>query len=249
MKDKTASILVIGNEILSGKVQDRNIRFIANRLSSIGIELKEVRIVKDIELDIIEAVNSLRSRFDYVFTSGGIGPTHDDITSMSIAKAFGTKLIRNQTIYEMIKSYYASKNQSLNDAREKMAYIPYGSYLIDNDISKAPGFLLDNVFVLAGIPEIMENMFEYVEKHLEISNPITTKSIKVFIGESEIAKLVEESQHRHHEIEIGSYPFSDKEEGTEIVFRGKNTKNIESAMEEINKKLDEINLKYEIQIV
>ena len=160
----TAAIIIIGNEILSGRTVDKNINFIAKELDELGISLLEVRIVPDVKKEIIEAVNALRRRFTYVFTSGGIGPTHDDITSASIAEALETKLTCNPDVLKMLQQYYeGQKGVEMNDSRMKMAYIPEGASLISNKISIAPGFVFQNVYVMAGIPEIMQCMFEFIK--------------------------------------------------------------------------------------
>jgi molybdenum cofactor synthesis domain-containing protein len=244
---KTASILVIGNEILSGRVQDRNISFLAKKLSELGVKLVEVRIVLDIKNDIIVAINELRANYDYVFTTGGIGPTHDDITSESISEAFGVEYERNEFAYRMILDMYLERGEELNSAREKMAFMPKGAELISNDITKCPGFKIENVFVMAGIPEIMQNMFSYIENSLERSDPIISHSIKVHAGESIIAEDLEKIQKRHIEIDIGSYPFKFEEKHmTEIVFKGKNEKEIESAKDEFTEIIKTNNIRYDI---
>ena len=153
----SAGLLIIGDEILSGRTVDQNINFLAKNLSENGIILREVRVVGDFENEIIFAVNELRKKFDYVFTSGGIGPTHDDITSLSIAKAFDQDLILNEVAHKILIQHYGAEN--VNEARLKMAYLPRKASLLDNPISSAPGFRIENVFVMAGIPKIFQAMF------------------------------------------------------------------------------------------
>ncbi len=236
MKEElTAAIIIIGNEVLSGRVQDKNVEFIAKNLSQKGIALKEVRIIPDIEEYIIEAVNLLKSKYSYIFTTGGIGPTHDDITSKSIAKAFGSEYVRNEEAYIQIKEYYEKKGQKLNEAREKMAYMPAPARLINNDLTKAPGFVIENIFVLAGIPEIMQNMFAYVLGQLKSATKIESKNIKIYIGESLVAKDLENVQNKYPNIDIGSYPFlfGQEKPGTDIVFRSNNKEDIDNAYIEL----------------
>ena len=160
-----ASLIIIGNEILSGRTQDKNLSYLANWLNEIGIQLTEVRVIRDEEDVIVETVNHLRKTYDYVFTTGGIGPTHDDITSESIAKAFSVDLEINQGALSILKEYY--KDGELTEARMKMTKMPVGSELIENPVSRAPGFKMDNVFVLAGIPGIMQGMLEGARQFLK----------------------------------------------------------------------------------
>ena len=161
-----ASLIIIGNEILSGRTQDKNLSYLANWLNEIGIQLTEVRVIRDEEEVIVETVNHLRKTYDYVFTTGGIGPTHDDITSESIAKAFSVDLKINQGALSILKEYY--KDGELTEARMKMTKMPVGSELIENPVSRAPGFKMDNVFVLAGIPGIMQGMLAVSYTHLTL---------------------------------------------------------------------------------
>lgn len=243
--NKTACIIIIGNEILSGKTQDLNVRYIANRLSDIGIDLIKVIIIRDIEEEIIEAVKESTSKYNYVFSTGGIGPTHDDITTESVAKAFNKKIITSEIALKKIKEFYDNKGEELNQYREKMANIPEGADLIKNDITKAPGFKIDNLFVLAGVPSILQNMFGYVEKYLDIGDAILQKKIIVNIGESSIAKILEDTANKYKEVDIGSYPF--EKEGrflTEVVFRGTNKEIINKAYDIVKISLDNKNIKY-----
>jgi len=212
-----ASLLVIGDEILSGRTVDQNINFLAKNLSEIGISLREVRVVGDLEDEIITAINELRKKYNYVFTSGGIGPTHDDITSLSIAKAFNTDLILNEVAHKILIQHYGEKN--VNEARLKMAYIPKTASLLDNPISSAPGFRIENVFVMAGIPKIFQAMFEASKKQLKIGCKIISREIKILLTESIIAKDLTDLQNCYRDISIGSYPF---EGGTSLVLRGFN---------------------------
>ena len=210
----SASLLVIGDEILSGRTVDQNINFLAKNLSEIGISLKEVRIVGDSENEIILAVNELRKKFDYVFTSGGIGPTHDDITSLTIAKAFDDDLVLNEVAYKILIQHYGKNN--VNEARLKMAYIPKTASLLDNPISSAPGFRIKNVFVMAGIPKIFQAMFEASKPYLKQGQKIESIEIKIKLTEGLIAKSLTELQKKYPAISMGSYPFDG---GTSLVFR------------------------------
>ena len=179
-KDKySASILVIGDEILSGRTQDTNSNQIAKKMTEIGINISDIRVVPDTKEIIIESINELRKKTDYLFTTGGIGPTHDDITAESIASAFGVEININQEAFSILKAYYDEIGSPFNEARQRMAMIPVGATLIDNPISKAPGFKLENVFVFAGIPKIMIAMLENSIKYLEKGKIVHSKSIKV----------------------------------------------------------------------
>lgn len=213
-----AALIIIGNEILSGRTQDKNLSYLANWLNEIGIQLSEVRVIRDEEEVIIETVNYLRKTYSYVFTTGGIGPTHDDITSLSIAKAFNVELTVNDKALSILKEYY--KNSELTDARMKMTMIPKGAELVDNPISKAPGFKMENVFVMAGIPSIMQGMLEGARIHLKGGDIIKSTSVDVFTPESNVAEELAELQNKYPGVEIGSYPFSKENRfGTSLVLR------------------------------
>jgi len=207
MSNPTASIIIIGNEILSGRVVDINTQFIAQKLSFFGINLLEVRTILDNREAIISCVKELHTKYDYIFTTGGIGPTHDDITSEAVASAFGLKLELNRNAYDAVKEFYQSKNQGLNAAQEKMAYVPKGAELIDNPISKAPGFILKNVYVLPGVPSTMQAMFDNIAGRLSCGKQILSKTCEVMIGESSIAAEFMALQNKFPEINMGSYPF------------------------------------------
>ena len=178
-KDNTvsAALVIIGNEILSGRTQDANLNYLAKQLTSMGIQMSEVRAIRDDMDEIIDAVNSLRKRFDYVFTTGGIGPTHDDITCESIAKAFGRKYILNLEAKTILEEYYDGSSRELNEARLRMAYTPEGASLIENPVSSAPGFMVENVIVLAGIPAVMRAMFESLAPTLRTGKKVLSRSI------------------------------------------------------------------------
>ena len=213
-----AALIIIGNEILSGRTQDQNLSYLANWLNEIGIQLSEVRVIRDEEEVIVNTVNYLRENYDYLFTTGGIGPTHDDITSLSIAKAFDVELEVNDKALSILKEYY--KDSELTDARMKMTMIPKGAELVENPVSKAPGFKMQNVFVMAGIPSIMQGMLEGAKKHLKGGGIIKSTSIDIFTPESNIAEELAELQNNYPDVEIGSYPFSkERRFGTSLVLR------------------------------
>ncbi len=200
----TAAIIIIGNEILSGRTQDTNTAWIAEKLVERGTAIREVRIIPDTSEAIIEAVNGLRDKVDYVFTTGGIGPTHDDITAACIAKAFGLELEVNNAALAMLEDYYGKEN--VDEARLKMARLPKGAALIANPISGAPGFAIENVFVMAGVPRIMQAMFANVIDMIRIGKPLLSNTVSCNLQESRIALELERLQASFPEIEIGSYP-------------------------------------------
>lgn len=204
-QDPTAALLIIGNEILSGRTQDLNLNYIAKELNKQGIRFLETRVIPDHEGTIVEYVNILRKKYDYVFTTGGIGPTHDDITAAAIAKAFKAELERNQKAVERVAGYY--KEGELNDARLKMADIPKGGRLIDNPVSSAPGFIIQNVYVMAGVPKIMQAMFDGIKHTLKGGKKMLSEEITVSLSESQIASDLKQLQSKHAKVEIGSYPF------------------------------------------
>ena len=202
---KSAGVVVIGNEILSGRTQDLNISYIGKKLEGLGIILSEVTIIPDIENDIENKIKEYSEKYDYVFTTGGIGPTHDDITTASIAKAFNVNLVRNKdAVNQMEKHYQSSK---LSEARLKMADVPEGAILINNIVSGAPAFKIKNVFVLAGVPEIMRSMFDSLIEHLVSGPPILTASVCTNLTESKLASGLTEIQEECKVVSIGSYPF------------------------------------------
>lgn len=201
-----AALLIIGNEILSGQTQDANLPYIAEYLNKAGVRLREVRVIPDIEAEIIAAVNELRQRFDYVLTTGGIGPTHDDITAASIAKAFSQSLIQNPEALRRLQAHYAEAGLELTPARLQMANTPEQAELIDNPISTAPGFRVENVFVLAGVPKIMQAMLDHVLPQLQGGQPVLTKTVLCNIGEGVIAAGLGAIQDQYPDVDIGSYP-------------------------------------------
>lgn len=216
----TAGILIIGNEILSGRTKEQNIEFLAAELSAVGVQLREVRIVGDFSEQIIEAVNQIRNRYDYVFTTGGIGPTHDDITSEAIAEAFGVNIEIHSDALAILIEHYKQNGLPFNDARKRMARIPEGGYLIQNPISKAPGFRIGNVFVLAGVPMICKAMFTSLKHELVGGDPVQSVSVTVLLSEGQIAEELSLLQNKYSSVDIGSYPFyKNGKIGTSIVCR------------------------------
>ncbi|MET0407435.1 MAG: molybdopterin-binding protein [Hyphomicrobium sp.] len=202
----TAAVLVIGDEILSGRTKDQNIGFIAEQLTAIGIRLQEVRVVPDEESEIVAAVNALRTRYDYVFTTGGIGPTHDDITADSIGRAFGVSVGIDARAEKILRDYYGGRNLDVTPARLRMARLPMGADLIENPVSAAPGFRIDNVIVMAGVPSIMQAMFQSVAPHLETGAKLFSLTVPVDRPESEVADLFSAHQRRYADVAMGSYP-------------------------------------------
>ena len=238
-----AALIIIGNEILSGRTQDKNLSYLANWLNDIGIQLSEVRVIRDEEKVIIDTVNHLRSEYDYVFTTGGIGPTHDDITSLSIARAFGVELEVNDKALSILKEYY--KDGQLTEARMKMTMIPVGAELVDNPVSKAPGFKMDNVFVMAGIPSIMQGMLEGARRFLKGGDVVKSMSIDVFTPESNVAQALTDLQKKYNDVEIGSYPFSkDNRFGTTLVMRSSDEKRLHQCDEELKELMKEYDTNY-----
>jgi molybdenum cofactor synthesis domain-containing protein len=228
----TAALIIIGNEILSGRTQDANLAFIARELGEIGIRLEEARVVADVEGAIVEAVNACRARHDYVFTTGGIGPTHDDITSACIAKALRRPHRREPEAERRLRAYYPP--EKLNEARLKMAEMPEGAELIDNPVSVAPGFRIENVYVLPGVPSILQAMFAGLKPRLAGGAPVRSRTVTVFCPEGEIAQPLGEIQVRHPAVEIGSYPFMQQGRfGTSLVFRSTDEAAIATAAEEL----------------
>lgn len=230
----TASIIIIGNEILSGRTLDTNTQVIALSLGNIGISLIETRTIPDNKNMIINTVNELRGKYSYVFTTGGIGPTHDDITSESIAAAFGVNLVRDEKIFQIIIDYYAALGEEVNSAREKMAFVPEGAELIYNTATKIPSFAIGNVFSLAGIPEIMKAMLDSCFSLLKRGKIIKNKSLTVMVGESKIAASFEALQRKYPDVGMGSYPFTKEDKyGTTLVLRSKNYDNLEKSYSEL----------------
>jgi molybdenum cofactor synthesis domain-containing protein len=226
----TAAVLLIGDEILSGRTKDKNLGFIADYLSALGIDLKEARVVSDQEDEIANAVNALRHRYSYVFTTGGIGPTHDDITADAVAKAFGVPIGHDARAVEMLLAYFKEMGREPNEARMRMARVPQGASLIDNPVSKAPGFQIGNVFVMAGVPKIMNAMMEDVAKRLTPGVPMQSRQVEFRGGEGDAAKPLGEIQKEFPGVVIGSYPFEAPDGfATRLVLRSRDGEALEQA--------------------
>lgn len=239
-----AALVIIGDEILSGRTEDANLNYLANWLNEVGIRLAEVRVVADTDAAIIQAVNDCRAAYDYVFTTGGIGPTHDDITAGAIAKAFDVALIEHPEARAIMETYY--QGDDLTPARLKMAQTPDGASLVNNPVSGAPGFQIENVFVLAGIPMIMQAMLEKLGDRLEGAAPVVSGALTVFRGESSIAAELSALQAEHADVSVGSYPFFRSGKiGTCLVFRSGDGAAVETAMSGARAFLDPMGVKFE----
>lgn len=200
-----ACLLIIGDEILSGRTKDANLAFLGEALNRLGIRLLEARVIPDVPAEIVTALNAVRQRYDYVFTTGGIGPTHDDITAECVAQAFGVPLTEHPGARAILEAHYGA--EELNPARLRMAKTPEGASLIENPISKAPGFQIENVFVMAGIPRVMQAMFESLAPGLTGGRPLLSKAVVAALPESYLAPGLTVIQDRFPEVKIGSYPF------------------------------------------
>jgi molybdenum cofactor synthesis domain-containing protein len=230
----TAAILLIGDEVLSGRTKDKNLGFIADYLTALGIDLKEARVVADDEADIVSAVNALRARYTYVFTTGGIGPTHDDITADAMAKAFAVDIGHHPEAVEILTNYFISVNREPNEARMRMARIPHGASLIYNHVSKAPGFKIGNVFVMAGVPKVMNAMMDEIAPSLTRGSPVQSVTVEFLGGEGDIAKPLKEIQEQYNDVSIGSYPFETPQGfATNLVMRSRDSKRLASAAADV----------------
>jgi molybdenum cofactor synthesis domain-containing protein len=236
----TAGILVIGDEILSGRTKDKNIGFIAEYLTNIGIDLKEVRVVSDDEPDIIAALDALRKRYTYVFTTGGIGPTHDDITADAVAKAFGVKIDHHP---EVVARFQERFGADLNEARLRMARIPDGADLIQSATILAPGFKIDNVIVMAGVPTIMQAMMDIVAPKLKSGLRMLSDTVKANAREGDVGGPLRDIAKAHPDTIIGSYPFMDEQgkPNTNLVVRSRDQDKLNAAMEAVKAMLATIN--------
>ena len=235
-EEVTGALLVIGDEILSGRTKDKNIGFIADHCNQIGIRLKEVRIVADDEAAIIIAVNELRRAYTYVFTTGGIGPTHDDITADSVARAFGVAIDIDPRAVALLRERYAEAD--LTPVRLRMARIPEGAELIENSVSKAPGFKIGNVIVMAGVPVIMEAMLFAVTPRLKTGHKMLADTVRVNAPEGQVAALLAECQRTFPDVAMGSYPFfEDKRPGTNLVLRSTEEDRLRLAKADLIKRL------------
>lgn len=227
----TACMLIIGNEILSGRTQDENLRYVALGLNEVGVRLMEVRVIPDVEETIIATVNAVRKAFDYVFTSGGIGPTHDDITSECIAKAFGVEWAVDPQAVAILEAYIPG---GLNPARLRMATVPKGAELIQNPVSAAPGFRMENVFVMAGVPAVMKAMFDNVKRDLKGGSKMSARSVRVELAEGAIAETLSRLQDANPDVEIGSYPAMRRGSfGVSVVVRGTDEARLDAVVAEL----------------
>jgi molybdenum cofactor synthesis domain-containing protein len=235
----TAAILIIGDEILSGRTKDRNIGYIADHLTAIGIDLREVRVVADVEDDIVAAVNALRSRYTYVFTTGGIGPTHDDITADAIAKAFAVGIDHHPQVKAILIENFSRRGVEATEARLRMARIPDGAELVENRISVAPGFKLGNVIVMAGIPSVMHGMLDSVTPLLRTGRKMLAVELELLRPEGEIAELLGENQAEFPDVSMGSYPFNREARvfGTVLVLRSTDPDRLAAAERRLKERL------------
>lgn len=234
MQNPTAAMLVIGDEILSGRTRDANMHHLANELTAVGIDLKEVRVVSDDPDAITGTVRELSDRYDNVFTSGGIGPTHDDITADCVAKAFGAHIDIREDARALLQAHYDRNGQELNAARLRMARIPDGALLIDNPVSTAPGFTIENVHVMAGVPKVFTAMVASVLATLTTGQPLLSRSLRVIRGEGDIAGPLGVFAEKFGDLSVGSYPFQkDGVYGANLVVRGQDADKLDTAMTEL----------------
>jgi len=235
----TAGLLVIGDEILSGRTKDKNIGYTADYLTAIGIDLKEVRVVSDDETAIVSALNALRAAYDYVFTTGGIGPTHDDITADCVAKAFGVALPYHPDAVAILKQRMAKTGGELNEARLRMARIPEGAQLVVNKVSGAPGFWIGNVIVMAGVPSVMQAMLDEVAPKLKTGAKLISVTIRADAKEGDVGTELGAIAKAHPETIIGSYPFFDEKLGpnTNIVVRARDPEKLKAVKEAVEEML------------
>jgi molybdenum cofactor synthesis domain-containing protein len=238
----TAAVLVIGDEILSGRTKDKNIGFIADYLTAIGIDLKEVRVISDDETAIVEALNALRARYTYVFTTGGIGPTHDDITAECVAKAFGVPIEHHPEAVAILKERMAKIGGELNEARLRMARIPQGAALVKNKVSGAPGFWIENVIVMAGVPSIMQAMVDEVAPKLKTGAKLLSETIRADAKEGDVGTELGAIAKANPDTIIGSYPFFDEKLGpnTNIVVRSRDAGKLAQAKVEVERMLQTV---------
>lgn len=228
----TAAVLIIGDEILSGRTQDRNTNYIAQYLTALGIDLREARVVPDVEDEIVAALNALRARYTYVFTTGGIGPTHDDITADAVARAFNVPIVEDPRAMALLLEYI--RPEDMNDARRRMARIPVGARLVANPVSKAPGFWIENVIVMAGIPSVMRGMLDNVAPELATGEPAQSYTVRAECKEGDIAAGLKEIAHAYPTVSIGSYPFMENGiTGTNLVLRSRDETALAAAHDDV----------------
>ncbi len=243
----TAAMLAIGDELLSGRTKDKNIGHLADMLTISGIDLKEVRIVADEEDAIVEALNALRGKHDYVFTSGGIGPTHDDITADAVSKAFGVPCEHDADAMALLAEMYKRREMEFTEARQRMARMPRGAAHIANPVSTAPGFIIGNVYVMAGVPQVFQAMVDNVLPTLKVGTPVVSLAIACPYGEGEIGTPLTAIQKAHPETSIGSYPrYVGQKFSTEIVVRGRSQAVIEAAGADVRAMIEDIGRRKDI---
>lgn len=238
---QTAAMLAIGDELLSGRTKDKNIGHLADLLTVAGIDLKEVRIVADEEDAIVEALNALRSKYTYVFTSGGIGPTHDDITADSVSKAFGVPCLHDPDAMKLLGEMYAGRGLEFTEARQRMARMPEGSRHIPNPVSTAPGFIIGNVHVMAGVPQVFQAMMAHVIETLPAGQRVLSRSIACPFGEGDIGTALGAIQKAHPETSIGSYPhFDGRRFSTELIVRARDQAIVDAAAADVEAMIEAI---------
>jgi molybdenum cofactor synthesis domain-containing protein len=232
-KNVTACLLIIGNEILSGRTKDANLNFLAVELNKLGVRLRECRVIPDVEQTVVDTVNEVRRKFDYVFTTGGIGPTHDDITADCIAKAFGVGISEHPEAVARMTKHYGDP-ALFTAARRRMARIPHGGILVDNPVSVAPGFQMENVFTFAGIPTIMQGMFHAMKHRLVGGEPVVSRTVRTNLPEGIIAEPLGALQKRFDDLDIGSYPgFRNGKVSVSLVLRGTDDARLAAASAEL----------------
>ncbi|WP_457583145.1 competence/damage-inducible protein A [Ensifer canadensis] len=237
----TAAMVAIGDELLSGRTKDKNIGHLAEMMTMVGIDLREVRIVPDEEASIVEAINAVRDRYDYIFTSGGIGPTHDDITADAVSRAFSVDCIYDERAMALLGAMYERRGMEFSDARKRMARMPEGSRLIPNPVSTAPGFAIGNVHVMAGVPQVFQAMLDAIMPELQTGTPLLSQSVRSPYSEGDIGTPLTEVQKNHPETSIGSYPkFDGKVFSTDIVVRARDHQALAAAAADVQAMIDAI---------
>ncbi|MQW86222.1 competence/damage-inducible protein A [Sinorhizobium saheli] len=237
----TAAMLAIGDELLSGRTKDKNIGHLADMLTMVGIDLREVRIVADDEGAIVDAINALRSRYDHVFTSGGIGPTHDDITADAISKAFEVPCVHDAKAMELLAAMYERRGMEFTEARKRMARMPAGAAHIPNPVSTAPGFAIGNIYVMAGVPQVFQAMLDALLPTLKAGTPVQSRTVRSPYGEGVIGGPLTQVQKNHPETSIGSYPkFDGKSFSTDIVIRARDEALLAAAEAEVTAMIEAI---------
>ncbi|MEH6692891.1 MAG: competence/damage-inducible protein A [Pseudorhizobium pelagicum] len=241
----TAAMLAIGDELLSGRTKDKNISHLADMLTLAGIDLKEVRIVSDEEEAIVEALNALRGRYTYVFTSGGIGPTHDDITADSISRAFGLPCVHDPDAMQLLGEMYQRREMEFTEARQRMARMPKGARHIANPVSTAPGFIVENVYVMAGVPQVFQAMLDNVLPELRTGSKMLSCAIACPFGEGDIGTPLAAIQKAHPQTSIGSYPkYDGKRFSTEIVVRAREQAEVDAAVADVQQMVQDLEEKH-----